>query len=74
MVLPIKRQSLIAHIFYLLFEELLCLSILAEILKLIEIEEATLVFIYNIKELLYVLQIDLDAVLLKHLLELLRVK
>ena len=74
MILAIVGQPLVTHILDPLFEEFLRVTTLTELLKLFEIQQATLFFIYNVKELFDVLQVNLDAVLLEHLLQLLGVK
>ena len=74
MILAIVGQPLITHILDPLFEEFLRVTTLTELLKLFEIQQASLFFIYNVKELFDVLQVNLDAVLLEHLLQLLGVK
>lgn len=73
-VFPVTGYSGVADLFYFLLEKILGFSTLTKELELFKIEQASFILIDRIKKFLDIREIYLDAMLLKHLLELLSVK
>ena len=74
MIVAIGGQPLRPDVFDLLFEEFLRFIVLAEVLELFEVEQATLLLVHDIKELFDICKVDLYAVLFEHLLQFLCIK
>ena len=59
----------IPHLFYFLFEEFAGGLILAELLELVQVEDTSFLLVDLVKEYLDVFEVELDSVVLEHLLQ-----